>query len=213
MRPIDAQLAGGMRAGGYLLYVGRHDPYKGLPLLLAAFARARAAGSLGDVGLVITGSLDVRYDARALVAAHGLEDAVVCTDYVTREELGALYRHARALVLPSLYEGFGLPPLDAMLHDVPVLCSNRGSLPEITGDAALVCDPEDTEAFRNALVTNRRRRYFSTYLHRTRAPPEGFVFMACHSPIDHDCLPRRARGAALKGTTRTRADHEHPASF
>jgi glycosyltransferase involved in cell wall biosynthesis len=151
--PFDAQLAGGMRAGGYLLYVGRHDPYKGLPLLLAAFARARAAGSLGDVGLVITGSLDIRYDARALVAAHGLEDAVVCTDYVTREELGALYRHARALVLPSLYEGFGLPPLDAMLHDVPVLCSNRGSLPEITGDAALVCDPEDTEAFRNALVT------------------------------------------------------------
>ncbi len=177
--PFPSHLTGRIGPGSYLLYVGRHDPYKGLPLLLDAFARARSMGELMDLHLVITGSIDPRYDARALVAAHGLQNDVACTDYVTSDELAALYRHARALVLPSLYEGFGLPPLDAMLHDLPVLCSDRGSLPEITGDAALICDPEDVEAFRRALVLiSENDRFRAQCIERGRRRKDAFSWQA-----------------------------------
>ncbi|MBL0174523.1 MAG: glycosyltransferase family 4 protein [Ignavibacteria bacterium] len=149
---LPARVAALLPAGGYFLSVGRHDPYKGLTLLLDAYALARLEAGPAFPLLAIGGKEDARYDIRGTVARLGLERAVVFTGYIARDELSALYAHARAFVMPSLYEGFGLPPLDAMAHGVPVLCSNRASLPEVTGDAALLVDPLDVRAFADALI-------------------------------------------------------------
>jgi glycosyltransferase involved in cell wall biosynthesis len=147
----DAELPGVLVPGRYLLYVGRHDPYKGLGLLLSAFACAAESGLPDDVTLAIAGSLDPRYGYGESIAALGLEKRVHFLDYVDAQLLPSLYAHALAFVFPSLYEGFGLPPLDAMRHSVPVVCSNHTSLPEVVGDAALRVDPEDERAFASAL--------------------------------------------------------------
>jgi glycosyltransferase involved in cell wall biosynthesis len=77
---------------------------------------------------------------------------VILTGYVADEDLPALYRAARAFVYPSLFEGFGLPPLEAMACGTPVVTSDVSSLPEITGDAALLIDPNDERALANALI-------------------------------------------------------------
>jgi glycosyltransferase involved in cell wall biosynthesis len=149
--PLPADAAAFLRGRPYLLVFGRPDPYKGLPLLFRALARANA-GRDERLALVSAGTLDPRYDPRRDVAALGLGGDVHCTGYVDDASLSALLAGATALVHPSLYEGFGLPPLEAMAHGVPVVSSGRASLPEVTGDAALVADPEDPEAFAAALV-------------------------------------------------------------
>ncbi len=154
--PLPSCLADRVEAGRYLLYVGRHDPYKGIGLLLHAFAGAFAGArkkiGLEDIKLVIAGKRDSRYGYDDLIAELNLENHVVFTGYVPSDQMSPLYANALALVLPSLYEGFGLPVLDAMKQGVPVLCSNRTSLPEVAGDAALLFDPEDPAAFADALL-------------------------------------------------------------
>ena len=146
------ELSARVQKGRYLLYVGRHDPYKGLGLLLEAFAVAARDPGLDGITLAIAGAIDPRYGYREQIAALGLEERVVFLDYVNGSMLSALYANALAFVFPSLYEGFGLPPLDAMRHGIPVICSNRTSLPEVTGDAALLVDPENTGEFASALL-------------------------------------------------------------
>ncbi|MDH7515063.1 MAG: glycosyltransferase, partial [Bacteroidota bacterium] len=93
-----------------------------------------------------------RYDVSPLFRNEAFRGKVHRTGYVDEAALSALYAHARALVFPSLYEGFGFPVLDAMAHGTPVLCSSRASLPEVAGDAALYVDPENTERFTDALL-------------------------------------------------------------
>lgn len=124
----------------YVLAVGTDLPRKNLALL------DRLAPSLGDRGLdvVLAGSTrpympEGSYRARSL-------------GYVAEEDLPALYAGAAALAMPSLHEGFGLPVLEAMAAGAPVVSSNRGALPETCGDAALVVDPDDEDAFGAALV-------------------------------------------------------------
>ena len=90
---------------------------------------------------------ELRERARAL----GLEDDVRFPAWVSGEELEGLWALARAFVFPSLYEGFGLPVLEAMARGVPVACSNASSLPEVAGDAALLFDPRDEAAIAEAL--------------------------------------------------------------
>lgn len=146
---LPARLATALRGRPYLLYVGRRDPYKGLALLLDAFRRAEFRAA--DMALMIAGAPDERYPLGPAIADAGLASQVLETGYVSAADLSALYAHACAFVMPSLYEGFGLPPLDAMRHGVPVACSDRASLPEVTGDAALLFDPTDADAFAAAL--------------------------------------------------------------
>lgn len=137
----------------YLLYVGRHDPYKGLGLLLRALARAVREGLPDDMQLAVVGKRDPRYPYDDTVQDLGLQERVVFLDYVGREELSALYTHALALVFPSLYEGFGMPLLDAMAHGTPVVSSDRASLPEVGGDAVSYVDPEQEDVFARTLKT------------------------------------------------------------
>jgi glycosyltransferase involved in cell wall biosynthesis len=150
---LPPALTQALRGRPYLLSVGRRDPYKGLSLMLEAFARARASGALGDMTIVITGPDDPRYPMAPQVERLQLREQVIETGYVDSSQLSAVYANAFAFVMPSLYEGFGMPPLDAMLHGVPVVCSMRSSLPEVVGDAALPVDPEDIEGFARALST------------------------------------------------------------
>jgi len=126
----------------YILYVGTLQPRKNIPTLILAFAEFRNQHS--DYTLVITGKkgwmFDTIYDA---VVTHGIEDSVVFTGFATDEELVVLYEHASCFVMPSLYEGFGIPLLEAMAHSCPVLSSHASCLPEIGGDACLYFDPQN----------------------------------------------------------------------
>jgi len=142
-----------LRPGRYLLYVGRHDPYKGLGLLLRAMAQAVREGLPDDIQLAVAGKRDMRYPFAETARDLGLQNRVLFLDYVSREELSHLYAHAMALVFPSLYEGFGLPLLDAMAHGTPVVSSDRASLPEVGGDAVHYVDPEQEDAFARTLKT------------------------------------------------------------
>jgi glycosyltransferase involved in cell wall biosynthesis len=134
-----------------LLYVGRSDPYKNLVGLIEAFAAARRQAP--SLRLSIVGPRDPRYPEPARRAAElGVADAVVWRGYLTDEDLVHAYRQASALVLPSRYEGFGLPVVEAMACGTPVLCSDIPVLREIAGEAALFTNPDDTAALAAALV-------------------------------------------------------------
>lgn len=126
----------------YLLFVGTVEPRKNLGRLLSAFETIRSKG-LAD-GLVIVGQRGWLYDAFfAQLEESPARDGVILPGYVPDEDLPALYGGALALVFPSVYEGFGLPVLEAMGCGVPVATSNTSSLPEIGGDAARYFDPLD----------------------------------------------------------------------
>jgi glycosyltransferase involved in cell wall biosynthesis len=132
----------------YLFYAGSHKVHKNLPRLLSAYA---AAGVRNDVRLVLTGMPDVSMSKA--VSDLGLEQFVSFVGFPNNHELATYYRGAAGFVFPSLYEGFGLPPLEAMACGTPVLTSNRCSLPEIVGDAGLLVDPEDVEAIAEGIRT------------------------------------------------------------
>jgi glycosyltransferase involved in cell wall biosynthesis len=137
----------------YFLYVGTLQPRKNLDTLLRAFASLVAEGALPpDVKLVLAGKRGWLYDEIVQLArAADLQARVVLPGYVAREDLAALLSGALAYVLPSWYEGFGLPVLEAMACDTPVICSNVSSLPEVAGDAALLVDPHDIVGLAQAM--------------------------------------------------------------
>ena len=136
-------------ASNYFLYIGRHDPYKNLHRLIDSFA-ALPGGR--DYELWIAGPRDRRYTPilQAQVRQLGLTHQVKFLDYVPYDQLPTIINQAIALVFPTLWEGFGLPVLEAMACGTPVITSNLSSLPEVTGDAALLVNPynigEITEA-------------------------------------------------------------------
>lgn len=125
----------------YFLFVGTLEPRKNLRRLLGAFARVpeefRKQNQLVIAGGKGWGGVDVQ----SLLAGLGLERDVVVMGYVNDGQLAALYACARFLAMPSLYEGFGLPIIEAMTCGVPVLTSNTSSLPEVAGDAGILVDP------------------------------------------------------------------------
>ena len=137
----------------FLLAVGSLQPRKNLIRLIRAYAKLRGERADFAPQLVIVG--------RRLWLTHEIFDEVkrsrwagdvILTGYVADEDLPALYRAARAFVYPSLFEGFGLPPLEAMACGTPVVTSGVSSLPEITGDAALLIDPNNEQSLASAMV-------------------------------------------------------------
>lgn len=135
----------------FVLYVGNIKPHKNVERLIDAFGRARAGG-LEDLRLVIVGDEISKYPAlRQAVHRHRLDKHVRFLGFQPYETLASFYRLARVFVFPSLYEGFGLPPLEAMACGTPVVTSTASSLPEVAGDAALLVDPYDPDAIADAL--------------------------------------------------------------
>jgi glycosyltransferase involved in cell wall biosynthesis len=131
----------------FVLYVGNIKPHKNIERLINAFGRVRARGCEDDLKLVIIGDEISKYPAlRQTVHRHKLDKYVRFLGFQPMETLAAFYRLARAFVFPSRYEGFGLPPLEAMACGTPVVTSNVSSLPEVAGGAALLVDPHDADA-------------------------------------------------------------------
>jgi len=142
----------------FLLFVGTLEPRKNLVRLVEAFSRVRD----DRVGLVLAGGKGWLYDELfAKVEALGLSGQVIFPGYVMGEELPLWYNAATLLAYPSVYEGFGLPVLEAQACGTPVLTSNLSSLPEAAGDAAVMVDPYDVEALvagLNRLLMDRSLR-------------------------------------------------------
>jgi glycosyltransferase involved in cell wall biosynthesis len=135
----------------FLLYVGNIKPHKNVERLIDAFGVVRARGH-DDLRLVVIGDEVSKYPAlRQAVHRHRLDKYVRFLGFQPYETLAGFYRLARAFVFPSLYEGFGLPPLEAMACGTPVVTSNVSSLPEIAGRAALLIDPYDRLSIADAI--------------------------------------------------------------
>jgi glycosyltransferase involved in cell wall biosynthesis len=155
-RPIDDPAVldrlryGHMLPDRFILSVGSLEPGKNRATLLKAFAELRRRGV--EQNLVVAGQRAWKYGADFRLAEDlGLKGHVVFTGYVMPEEMPALYNAADLFVFPSLYEGFGLPVLEAMACGVPVVASNVSSIPEVAGDAALLVDPRDDAALCDAM--------------------------------------------------------------
>lgn len=138
-------------AGPVVLFVGRRDPYKNLPALVRAFARVLR--EVPAARLVVVGPPDARYpEAEAAAREVRLGDAVEWRGYVDGPGLVRAYREAAVFALPSRYEGFGLPVIEAMACGTPVVCGNGSSLPEVAGDAAALVPPDDEGEIAAAVV-------------------------------------------------------------
>jgi glycosyltransferase involved in cell wall biosynthesis len=146
-RPQPPELVAATRARHalpepYVLYVGSHKPHKNLARLIRAWARVVEAGATAGASLVLAGhQAGQDRELRRLVAEQDLAASVRFLPDVADAELPALYSGATVFVFPSYYEGFGLPPLEALACGAPVLCAYAASLPEVVGDAALTVDP------------------------------------------------------------------------
>ena len=135
----------------FVLYAGNIKPHKNLERLIEAFHVIRR-GDLEHVKLLIIGDEISKYATlRRTVHRYKLHKHVRFFGFVPDATLAILYRLARVFVFPSLYEGFGLPPLEAMASGTPVITSNVSSLPEVVGDAAMLIDPYDADAIAGAM--------------------------------------------------------------
>jgi glycosyltransferase involved in cell wall biosynthesis len=133
----------------FLLYVGTIEPRKNLSMLFEAFKQANIKG----LKLVIAGKKGWLYrEIFARLQTLGLEQDVLFTGFVPDDDLPTLYSCAEGFVFPSLYEGFGLPVLEAMACGTPVISSNTSSLPEVTGDAAQLVAPDDVRGWAEAIT-------------------------------------------------------------
>jgi len=138
----------------FVLHVGDLHERRNLPMLVEALLEARRHfGTAAAVSLVLAGiDRGVGDGLCAMVAAAGVPEAIVRLGVVEDERLRTLYRAATALVYPSLYEGFGLPVLEAMASGTPVIASHAASIPEVLGEAGLLLSPTDTSAWAQAIV-------------------------------------------------------------
>ena len=142
----------GLTSGGYIISVGTKEPRKNLKRLLAAYAAMPDALRRRFPLAVVGGAGWLLDDWVQLLSQWGLTNQVRTLGYVPQEHLPILYSGAALMAYPSLYEGFGLPPLEAMGCGCPVLTSNVSSLPEVVGNAACVVDPLNVEGMSAALV-------------------------------------------------------------
>ena len=135
----------------FVLYAGNVKPHKNLERLIQAFHLVRKRG-LDHLKLVLIGDDISQYaELRRAVHQHQLHKYVRFLGYLPEETLAIMYRLAGVFVFPSLYEGFGLPPLEAMASGTPVVTSNVSSLPEVAGDAAVLIDPYQPEAIADGI--------------------------------------------------------------
>ena len=145
-------------SGDYVLFLGTVQPRKNLKRLIEAFSKIAKENDNKNLSLVVVGKIHgigrqawMFEEIVDLPKKLGIEKQVVFTDYVSDEDAVLLMNGARAYLLPSLWEGFGIPAVDAMCCGVPCVVSNLSSLPEVVGDAGLLVDPRSIEQIENAI--------------------------------------------------------------
>lgn len=150
---IDDAFQPAEKAGaGPLLYVGNLHPRKNLVTLLEAFVRLRSVHRIAVTLKIVGQPTWMSEGVFDTVRRNGLDSSVEFTGYISQQELVRSYQDATFLIYPSLYEGFGLPPVEAMACGCPVITSDGTSLPEVTGDAAKLVDPTDPIALADAMA-------------------------------------------------------------
>lgn len=158
----------------YILHVGTLEPRKNLQFLIDVFSEVIRKGKNSSLNLVITGKKGWYYEGLFRRARElNLEDRVIFTGYVDEADKPAIYKGAKIFAFPSVYEGFGLPPLEAMASGVPVVSSNTSSIPEVIGEAGVLLPPNDTEKWVRAITelnTNEdmRKKYIKLNKERVK---------------------------------------------
>lgn len=156
----------------YLLFVGTLEPRKNLSGLLQSYSLLKR-NTTTQAKLVIVGAKGWKYDPIfELIKELKLQDDVIFTGFIADEDLPAIYSKATAFVMPSIYEGFGLPLLEAMQCGVPVIGSNVSAIPEIIGEHGMLIDPFDTEAWAasmHLLITDKQKHAYYKELALQRA--------------------------------------------
>ena len=151
-----AQILGkyGIPDAPYFLSLSTLEPRKNMDHLIRCFSALSKEPGMEDINLVLVGERGWKYEAILEIVAQTNRAAkrVILAGYVADDDLAALYSGALGFVYPSLYEGFGLPPLEAMKCGIPVIVSNTSSLPEVVGDAGLSVSPTDSDALSQALL-------------------------------------------------------------
>jgi glycosyltransferase involved in cell wall biosynthesis len=165
----------------FLLYAGRVSPHKNVVRMIEAFSALKAELEKGDaypeLKLIIIGDdLSGNPDLRRTVVRSGVQNDVRFLGFIPIEVLRIFYDAAKIFVFPSLYEGFGLPPLEAMAHGTPVVTSNVSSLPEVVGNAAVLVNPENVFEIMRAL-----HRVLMDQSLRERMKERGYIQATCFS--------------------------------
>ncbi len=139
----------------YILSLCTIEPRKNIDHVIRSFVKLMQEQHLTDLQLVLAGRKGWNFEHifREIDGAEALKDNIVVTGFVANEDLAALYSGALAFVFPSLYEGFGLPPLEAMQCGTPVITSNTSSLPEVVGEAGIMLDPHDVDGLCQSLLS------------------------------------------------------------
>lgn len=137
----------------YFLYVGALHPRKNIKRAIEAFEAARKVHPEAKLVIVGPPSWGAHQELRAVLRSAGENNGIVFTDFLSDHELDALYQGALGLIFPSLYEGFGLPVLEAMSHGTPVITSTVSALPEVAGDAALLVDPTSVDEISQSMIS------------------------------------------------------------
>lgn len=173
----------------YLLYVGTIEPRKNLSRLIKAFALLKKEMGIPH-RLVLAGGKGWNYqDIYDTAAEMDCASDIAFVGYVTAQEKTALYQGASAFVFPSLYEGFGIPPLEAMLCGCPVICANTASLPEVVGDAAELVDPLDEHRIAEGIWhVLSDRTYATAMVERGYRQAARFTWQASAQALTDACL-------------------------
>lgn len=158
-RPMDAAELVGARArlglpNDFLLFVGTLEPRKNLPRLVAAYAQLVATDArFATLPLILGGRRGWMYEPTlAAIAEHGMQERIRLIDFIADDDLPIVYNLSRAFIYPSIYEGFGLPVVEALACGVPVVTCDNSSLPEVAGAAALLVPANDTTALARAIA-------------------------------------------------------------
>lgn len=146
----------------YILYVGTEEPRKNIEIILKVlYELKKEFKSLKLIKIGESGRILYRNKTLHLIKELGLENDVIFTNFIKKDDLPYYYSSAIALIFPSLYEGFGLPVLEAMACGCPVITANTSSIPEVIGDVGIMLDPNDVDGFKNAMkeiLENQRLR-------------------------------------------------------
>ncbi len=140
--------------GQYILSLCTFEPRKNIDHAIRCFVRTIREQHINDLNLVLVGAKGWQYDKIFYELSHesDMQNRIIVTGYVPDEDLAAVYSGALVFIYPTLYEGFGLPPLEAMQCGVPVITSNTSSLPEVVGDAGIMVDPRDSDALCQSIL-------------------------------------------------------------